>query len=50
MQLQHPQLLRQQAYVNGTWIDADQEQTHAVYNPYNQELIGTGRDLGASER
>jgi succinate-semialdehyde dehydrogenase/glutarate-semialdehyde dehydrogenase len=31
--LQHPGLLRQQAYVDGQWRDADDGATLAVHNP-----------------
>ncbi|SUE72807.1 succinate-semialdehyde dehydrogenase [Ectopseudomonas oleovorans] len=33
MQLKDPQLLRQQAYIDGQWLDADSGQTIAVNNP-----------------
>ncbi|MEM8906764.1 MAG: aldehyde dehydrogenase family protein, partial [Bacteroidota bacterium] len=49
MQLQAPQLFRQQAYINGQWVDAQNGQTHPVYNPYDRSLIGTVPDLGATE-
>ncbi|KQV79202.1 NAD-dependent succinate-semialdehyde dehydrogenase [Massilia sp. Root351] len=49
MQLKDPTLLRQQAYINGEWTDADSGKTHAVTNPANGEQIGTIPDCGAAE-
>jgi succinate-semialdehyde dehydrogenase/glutarate-semialdehyde dehydrogenase len=34
-------LLRQQCYVDGTWIDADDGTTHAVRNPATGRAVGT---------
>ncbi|MEP7209153.1 MAG: NAD-dependent succinate-semialdehyde dehydrogenase [Casimicrobiaceae bacterium] len=48
-QLKDSKLLRQQAYVNGAWIDADSGATMRVVNPANGGLIGTVPDLGAGE-
>ncbi|WP_142848055.1 NAD-dependent succinate-semialdehyde dehydrogenase [Telmatospirillum sp. J64-1] len=42
-------LFRRQAYVGGTWIDADDGQTVTVTNPANGEVIGTVPALGAAE-
>ena len=41
MQLKDTQLFRQQAYIDGTWLDADSGQTLAVNNPATNEIIGT---------
>ena len=41
MQLKNPSLFRQQAYINGQWVDADNGATMAVTNPANGEQIGT---------
>ncbi|WP_377702671.1 NADP-dependent succinate-semialdehyde dehydrogenase [Pseudoduganella sp. UC29_71] len=49
MQLKDPTLLRQQAYINGEWTDADSGKTHAVFNPATGEQIGTMPDCGAAE-
>ncbi|MEO5699566.1 MAG: NAD-dependent succinate-semialdehyde dehydrogenase [Casimicrobiaceae bacterium] len=48
-QLKDSTLLRQQAYVNGEWIDADSGAIMRVVNPANGGLIGTVPDLGAGE-
>ncbi len=49
MQLKDPALLRQQAYVNGQWTDAENGETIAVTNPATGEHIGTIPNLGAAE-
>jgi succinate-semialdehyde dehydrogenase/glutarate-semialdehyde dehydrogenase len=42
-------LLRQQAYVDGAWIDAESGETIAVTNPANGEIIATVPSLAMSE-
>jgi len=42
-------LLKQQAYVNGQWIDALNGETNPVLNPATGEQIATVPDLGAEE-
>ncbi|MBS9442672.1 NAD-dependent succinate-semialdehyde dehydrogenase [Photorhabdus heterorhabditis] len=42
-------LLRQQAYINGQWIDADNKVTFNVTNPANGEVIAQVSDLGSAE-
>ena len=49
MQLNDPSLLRQQAYLNGRWCDADNGETCEVTNPATGEVIGTVPKMGASE-
>nr|WP_305089090.1 NADP-dependent succinate-semialdehyde dehydrogenase [Massilia sp. YIM B04103] len=49
MQLKDPSLLRQQAYLNGAWSDADTGETHAVTNPATGEKIGTIPNMGVAE-
>ncbi|UTY60663.1 NADP-dependent succinate-semialdehyde dehydrogenase [Massilia sp. erpn] len=49
MQLKDPSLLRQQAYLNGAWSDADNGETHAVTNPATGEKIGTIPNMGVAE-
>jgi len=48
-QLKDPSLLRQQAYVNGQWCDADQGGKHEVHNPANGSLLGSVPMMGAAE-
>jgi len=49
MQLKDPTLLRQQAYINGAWLDADNGETHPVTNPATGEHLGTIPMMGAAE-
>lgn len=49
LQLKDPGLLRQQAYLNGVWTDADSGQTLAVTNPATGVSIGTVPVMGAAE-
>ena len=49
LQLKDPGLLRQQAYLNGEWNDADSGATLAVTNPATGEQIGTVPLMGAAE-
>ena len=47
--LKDPRLFRQQAYINGKWIDADSGATVDVTNPATGEKLGTIPKLGAAE-
>jgi len=49
LQLKDSSLLRQQAYLNGAWVDADSGQTFDVTNPATGETIGTVPLMGAAE-
>jgi len=49
LRLKDPTLLRQQAYVAGAWIDADDGTTVAVTNPASGETIGTVPMCGTAE-
>ncbi|MBC3478503.1 NADP-dependent succinate-semialdehyde dehydrogenase [Pseudomonas taiwanensis] len=49
MQLQDSSLFRQQAYIDGAWVDADSGQTLRVNNPATGELIGHVPKMGAVE-
>jgi succinate-semialdehyde dehydrogenase/glutarate-semialdehyde dehydrogenase len=49
MKLKDPALLRQQAYIDGHWTDADSGQSTAVKNPANGQAIGTVPRMGAAE-
>ncbi|MBI2223809.1 MAG: NADP-dependent succinate-semialdehyde dehydrogenase [Betaproteobacteria bacterium] len=48
-QLQNPGLLRQQCYIDGKWVDADDGKTLAVYNPADGQQIGTVPGMGVAE-
>jgi len=47
--LKKPDLLRQQAYLDGRWCDADSAETIAVANPATGEILGTVPRMGAAE-
>jgi len=49
LQLKDPSLLRQQAYIDGAWSDADNGATLAVTNPATDEQLGTVPLMGAAE-
>ncbi len=49
MQLKDAQLFRQQAFIDGAWVDADSGQTIKVNNPANNEILGTVPKMGAAE-
>jgi len=49
MKIKDAKLFRQQCYVDGAWIDADDGATIPVTNPANDESIGTVPKLGAEE-
>lgn len=42
-------LFRQQCYIDGNWLDADDGRTIAVTNPATGEIIGTVPRMGADE-
>jgi len=49
MQLKDTALFRQQAYIDGAWLDADSGQTISVNNPATGEILGTVPKMGAAE-
>ncbi len=49
LELKNPALLRQQCYIDGQWVDADDGQTIDVTNPATGERIGTVPRMGAAE-
>jgi succinate-semialdehyde dehydrogenase/glutarate-semialdehyde dehydrogenase len=49
LDLNHPELFRQQAHVGGDWIDADSGATLAVVNPADGAWLGGVPDLGRRE-
>lgn len=42
-------LLRQQAYINGQWVSAEDGAVFEVTNPANGEVIAKVSDAGAAE-
>ena len=49
MQLSDSALFRQQAYIDGTWVDADSGATVDVTNPATGAVIGSVPKMGAEE-
>jgi len=49
LQLKDPNLLRQQAYINGQWVDAGDKATFAVRNPADGCHIGMVPKMGAAD-
>ncbi|MCH1925161.1 NADP-dependent succinate-semialdehyde dehydrogenase [Shewanella sp. C32] len=49
MQLQNPQLLQTNAYIDGQWVAADKQETHPVVNPATGVVIATVAYVGAAE-
>jgi succinate-semialdehyde dehydrogenase/glutarate-semialdehyde dehydrogenase len=47
--LKDPSLFRQQAYLNGAWVDADGGATINVDNPATGDILGTVPKMGAAE-
>ena len=47
--LTDPSLFRQQAYIDGEWVDADSNATFEVGNPATGEILGTVPSMGADE-
>jgi succinate-semialdehyde dehydrogenase/glutarate-semialdehyde dehydrogenase len=48
-QLKDMSLFRQQCYIDGEWVDADNKGTIAVHNPADGQQVGTVPNLGAAE-
>jgi succinate-semialdehyde dehydrogenase/glutarate-semialdehyde dehydrogenase len=48
-QLKDMSLFRQQCYINGEWVDADDKSTMAVHNPADGVQLGTVPKMGAAE-
>jgi succinate-semialdehyde dehydrogenase/glutarate-semialdehyde dehydrogenase len=49
IQLTDPSLFREQCYVDGAWVDADNRATSEVTDPASGEVIGTVPRMGAAE-
>lgn len=48
-QLKDLTLFRQQCYIDGGWLDADEGKTLTVSNPATGEPVGTVPNMGAAE-
>jgi len=49
MQLNDPRLFNQQAYINGAWVDAHNNDVIQVTNPADNTLVGTIPNMGQIE-
>lgn len=49
LKLRKPELLRQQAYLDGRWCDADSSASFAVTNPATGDVLGHVPEMGAAE-
>ncbi len=49
LQLKDMSLFREQCYIDGAWVDADNKATLAVYNPADGVQVGTVPAMGAAE-
>jgi succinate-semialdehyde dehydrogenase/glutarate-semialdehyde dehydrogenase len=49
MQLKDKALFRQQCYIDGKWVDADNRATISVNNPADNSILGTVPKMGAAE-
>ena len=49
LELRDAGLFRQQCYIDGTWLDADDGRTIAVTNPATGKPLGTVPNMGANE-
>ena len=49
VELKDQSLFRQQCYVDGVWVDADDKSTLAVHNPATGEQVGTVPKMGVTE-
>jgi len=49
LKLNNPDLLREQAYINGEWVWADNGETFAVTNPADEALLANVAQLGIGE-
>ncbi len=49
MQLEDPLLFREQCFIDGRWVSADNGGTLAVHNPATAETLGVIPNMGAGE-
>ena len=49
MDLNNNSLFKQQSYINGNWVNAQDKQTITVTNPANGEMIGSVPKLNDAE-
>lgn len=49
MELNNPNLFRQQCYIGGEWLSSAHAISDSIFNPSTQKVIGTVPNLGAKE-
>ena len=49
LNLKNPGLLREQAYIDGKWVDADDGETFAVTNPADGSHVANVPEMTATE-
>ena len=49
MNLNRPELLKEDAYIDGQWTAAEKGDTFEVRNPFNNDLLANVADLGENE-
>src|SRR5712692_842982 len=49
MKLKDPRLFRQQCYIDGKWVEADDREAIPVNNPADNSILGTVPKMGAAE-
>ena len=49
MELRSSELFRQQAFIDGSWCEADHGQRVEIFNPANGERLGSVPDMGTDE-
>lgn len=42
-------LFKQQAYINGAWVNAVKQEAYSIYNPATHELLGAVPNMGAAD-
>ena len=47
--LKDPSLFKQQAFINGEWVDADDKASFTVNNPSNGQILGNVPNLSVKE-
>jgi len=47
--IQKSELFKNQCYINGSWVDADDGSTSDIINPANSKQLGTVPNCGSSE-
>jgi succinate-semialdehyde dehydrogenase/glutarate-semialdehyde dehydrogenase len=49
MKLKNPALFKEQNYINGQWVSAQNGDTFAVHNPFDQTVVGQVPKMGVTE-